>query len=223
MFSVSPFAKGFSILSAMPLLSKGHSLNKQKARKKRNVTKETSTPTAEIKNTNMPVVNLTSDDGEEEPVADDTTSVLPSPSSSSLSSVPTAKRRHFGWPKKKSSVWQLYSTNEAADVTCAPCDYVFTPSGHIRNAVIHLKNNHADTFTWVCERRKEFILDCYCSLYEEGEQTLRKKFGRKTAFLSQYCTGFPAWYRSMNTKCSIRCLTFLVFGKPVSFEQLCLS
>ena len=88
----------------MPLLSKGHSLNKQKTWKKRSVTKETSTPTAEITRTNTPVVNLTSDDGELEPVADDTTSVLSSLSSSSQSSEPTAKRRHFGELKKKSSV-----------------------------------------------------------------------------------------------------------------------
>ena len=97
---------------------------------------------------NPPVVNLASDDEENEPAADDTTSVLPSASISSQHGQSTTKRRHFGGPKKKSSVWNFLSKNEAGDVVCcASCDYVLTPSGHTGNAVTHLKNIHADTFT----------------------------------------------------------------------------
>ena len=163
------------------------------------------------------MVNLTSDDGEEEPVADNTTSVLPSPSSFTQSSELTAKRRYFGGLKKKSSVWQFYSTNEAADVTCcASCDYVSTPSGLIGNAITHWKKNHADTFTeYVKEERCLFWIATVASMGKANRLSGRNLEGKVLSFRN---TGFPAWYRSMNAKCSIRCLNFLVFGKPVSFK-----
>ena len=102
------FAKGFPIMSSMPVKDKDGSLNKRKIQKKRKPTKEMSTRTAKKPTMNPPVVNLTSDDEEDEPVADDTTSVLPSASSSSQHSQSTAKRRCFGGPRKKSSVWRFF-------------------------------------------------------------------------------------------------------------------
>ena len=68
------FANGFPIMSTMLVTDKKDSLNKRKIWKKRKLTKETSTRTAK----KPKMVNLASEDEENEPAADDTTSVLPS-------------------------------------------------------------------------------------------------------------------------------------------------
>ena len=158
------------------------------------------------------MVNLASEDGENEPAANDTTSVLPS---SWLMCKCYLRSLHWS-SRSRLTGYRDFPNSQDEQVDDEPIIFWVVKEGKfplLSRLVLDLLAIPAAS----AAPGRVFSIAAVASMMNANRLSERN-LEKKVLFFSQYRV--PTWFRSVNAKCCIRCLAILVCRKPVSFELL---